>query len=103
MQIINKFVLDKHMQKQPETRNNLLAWLHEVERHEWNTFTDVFNHFPKAVALKAGREVTFEIQKDSCYLLAVIDYPAQVLSILSIGPLKDVLVPRLAKHFQKGS
>ena len=102
MKIINKFVLDKHIQEQPETRNSLLAWLHEVERYEWNTLSDVFNHFPKAVALKTGREVTFEIQKDSCYLLAVIDYPTHVLSILSIGPLKDVLVPRLAKHFQKG-
>jgi len=102
MQIINKFVLDKHIQQQPEIRNGLLAWLHEVERYEWNTFTDVFNYFPKAFALKAGREVTFEIQKDSCYVLSVIDYSTHVLSILSIGPLKDVLVPRLAKHFQKG-
>jgi len=103
MKIINKFVLDKHIQEQPETRNSLLSWLHEVERHEWNAFSDVFNHFPKAVALKSGREVIFEIQKDACYLLSVIDYHAHVLSILSIGPLKDVLVPRLAKHFQKGS
>lgn len=102
MKIINKFVLDRHIQEQSQTRNSLLAWLHEVERHEWNTFSEVFNHFPKAVALKAGREVTFEIQKDSCYLLSVIDYSTHVLSILSIGPLKDVLVPRLAKHFQKG-
>jgi mRNA-degrading endonuclease HigB of HigAB toxin-antitoxin module len=102
MQIINKFVLDKHIQEQSETRNSLLAWLREVERYEWNTFSDVFNHFPKAVALKSGREVTFEIQKDFCYLLSVMDYPAHVLSILAIGPLKDVLVPRLAKHFQKG-
>lgn len=102
MQIINKFILDKHMQEQPETRNHLLTWLLEVEQYDWNTFSDVFNHFPKAVALKAGREVTFEIRKDTCYLLSIIDYQAHVLSILSIGPLKDVLVPRLAKHFQKG-
>jgi mRNA-degrading endonuclease HigB of HigAB toxin-antitoxin module len=103
MKVINKFVLDKHLRKQPETRNHLLAWLQDVERHEWNRFTDVLNHFPKAVALKSGREVNFEIQKDSCYLLAVIHYPTQVLSILSIGALEDVLVPRLAKHFQKGN
>lgn len=103
MKIINKFILDKYMQVQPETRNSLLTWLLEVEQYEWNTFPDVSNYFPKAVALKSGREVTFEIQKDSCYLLSVIDYQAHVLSILSIGPLKDVLLPRLAKHFQKGS
>jgi len=103
MKIINKFILGKYMQEQPETRNSLLTWLLEVEQYEWNAFSDVLNYFPEAVALKAGREVTFEIQKDSCYLLSVIDYPTHVLSILSIGPLKDVLLPRLAKHFQKGS
>lgn len=103
MKVINRFVLDKHIQKQPETRNSLLTWLQDVERCEWNKFSDVLNRFPKAVTLKSGREVNFEIQKNSCYLLAVIHYPNQVLSILSIGALGDVLVPRLAKHFQKGN
>ncbi len=103
MKVINKFVLDKHIREQPETRNSLLAWLQTVERYEWNKFPDVLNHFPKAMALKSGREVNFEIQKDSCYLLSVIHYPNQVLSILSIGSLENVLVPRLAKHFRKGN
>jgi len=102
MRVMNTLALETYIQQTPEVKERLLAWLHDVESREWSLYTDVLNHFPRAIALKGGHEINFEIHLHSCYVLALLHYPTQVLSILSIGSFRTVLLPRLYNHFQGG-
>ena len=77
-------ILDDFMRRHAEARDQVKAWLDEVERAEWKGPQDIKGRYPSASFLSDNR-VIFNIKGKKYRIAVQVSYKHQILLILMSG------------------
>lgn len=88
MKIINRSMLDEHMEKFPDSKAPLNAWLNELIQSDWTKPSDIKQSYPRASILK-GRRVIFRIGGNKYRLVVKFNYEKGLGYIRFIGTHKE--------------
>ena len=77
-------ILDDFMRRHAEAREQMNAWLDEVERAEWKGPQDIKERYPSASFLSDNR-VIFNIKGKKYRIAVQVSYKHQILLILMSG------------------
>lgn len=77
-------ILDDFMRRHAEARDQVKAWLDEVERAEWKGPQDIKERYPSASFLSDNR-VIFNIKGKKYRIAVQVSYKHQILLILMSG------------------
>jgi len=84
MQIHGLGLLDDFMRHHAEAREQVNAWLYEVERAEWMKSQDIKERYPSASFLSDNR-VIFNIKGKKYRIAIQVSYKQQIVLILRCG------------------
>jgi mRNA-degrading endonuclease HigB of HigAB toxin-antitoxin module len=91
MRIINTLLLEDFGHSHPHSREFLRCWRYEVQSKSWECYQDVLKSFPRAMIMRSGEAVSFEIMPNDCYIFSVLHYNAKILLVKGVGPLHQIL------------
>jgi mRNA interferase HigB len=84
MQIHGLGILDDFMRRHAEAREQVKAWLYEVERAEWKGPQDIKDRYSSASFL-ANNRVVFNIKGNKYRIVVQVSYKQQIVLILMSG------------------
>lgn len=91
MRIINTSLLEQFGHSHPQAEQFLKCWRHEVQTKAWSCYQDVLKSFPRAMIMKGGEAISFELLPNDCYIFSILHYHAKILVIKGVGTLHQIL------------
>ncbi|MBY0281277.1 MAG: type II toxin-antitoxin system HigB family toxin [Alphaproteobacteria bacterium] len=91
MRIINTSLLEEFGHSHPQVEQFLKCWRYEVQAKTWSCYQDVLKNFPRAMIMKGGEAISFELLPNDCYIFSILHYNAKILVIKGIGSLHQIL------------
>jgi len=88
MVLISVKMLREFWEKYPQAKTPLQKWASEVKEADWQTFTDVKNHFASADYVGNGR-VVFNIKGNDFRIVALMIYKVRTVYIRFVGTHKE--------------
>ena len=84
MVLISVKVLKEFWEQNPDSKSALQKWAAEVKEADWNSFSDVRNHFNSADYVGNGR-VVFNIKGNQLRIVALVIYRVRTVFVRFIG------------------
>lgn len=91
MRIINTSLLEEFGHSHPQAEQFLKCWRYEVQAKAWSCYQDVLKSFPRAMIMKGGEAISFELLPNDCYIFSILHYHAKILVIKGVGTLHQIL------------
>ncbi len=86
--LVGKKKLLQFMERYPDARNAIAAWIAEVESCSWASMSDLKRRYPHASVISATR-VVFNIRGNNYRLDAKINMSSQAVLVIRIGTHSD--------------
>lgn len=84
MVLISVKILKEFWEQNPDTKTALQKWAAEVKEADWNSFSDVENHFNSVDYVGNGR-VVFNVKGNQLRIVALMIYRVRTVFIRFIG------------------
>ena len=77
-------ILDDFVRRHAETREQVKAWLYEVQKAEWKGPQDIKERYPSASLISDNR-VVFNVKGNKYRMAVQVSYKQQIVLILRCG------------------
>lgn len=84
MRVLGKKKINNFCEKHTDAREQLLAWVAELEDADWSTPVDLKDRYPSASIL-SGKQVVFDIKGNNYRIHALIDFQSGIVVCKQIG------------------
>jgi mRNA interferase HigB len=84
LRVIGRGCLDAFCHRHADVREQIKAWLAEVEEARWCKPTDIKERYPSASLLENNR-VVFNLKGNKYRLIAKVSYKNQVVRVMKVG------------------